>query len=338
LRQPAYTLAKLIADVEGEVLGHIEPNLSIHAIATLQDAGPHDLSFLSNAHYNDALLDTQAAAVLVAASLVKELQAPCPLIAVKDPYLAYARLQQQFYPMQGSSGEVHASVVMGEDSIIANDVDIAAGCVIGNGCVIGAGTVISAGCLIADGVRIGENCLLHAGVKIEQDCQLGNRVIVQAGAVIGSDGFGYAWSGQSYVKIPQVGRVIIHDDVEIGANTCIDRGALGDTIIHQGVKLDNLVQIAHNVEVGAMSAFASQVGISGSSKIGQGCQMGGQTGVAGHLYITDGCQLAGKTGVISDIDKPGMYSGFPAMPHRQWLRISALLQKLPEIWKFVLKK
>ncbi|MDQ6991589.1 MAG: UDP-3-O-(3-hydroxymyristoyl)glucosamine N-acyltransferase [Mariprofundaceae bacterium] len=328
-----FSLAELVAEIDGELHGDVDVDMQIQSIATLKDATAQDISFLSNAHYKQVLSNTQAGAVLVSASLLGELKASCPLIAVKDPYLAYATLQQKFHPMPVGQGNVHPTAIISETADIASDVDIAAGCVIDDGCVIGAGTVLLAACLIAKGVNIGKHCFLHAGVKIEANCQLGNRVIVQAGVVIGSDGFGYAWSGQAYVKIPQVGRVVVHDDVEIGANTCIDRGALGDTIIHQGVKLDNLVHIAHNVEIGALSAIAGQVGISGSSKIGQGCQMGGQVGVAGHLTIADGCQLAGKAGVISDIDKAGVYSGFPAMPHRQWLRMSALMSKLPDVWK-----
>ncbi|MDQ6974246.1 MAG: UDP-3-O-(3-hydroxymyristoyl)glucosamine N-acyltransferase [Mariprofundaceae bacterium] len=330
---PTFSLAELIADIEGELHGHVNADIQIQSIATLKNATAQDISFLSNAHYKRALLDTQAGAVLVAASLLDELNASCPLIAVKDPYLAYAQLQQKFYPMPIGQGNIHPTAVISDAAHIAEDVDIAAGCVIDAGCVIESGTVIAAGCLIAANVHIGKQCLLHAGVKVETGCQLGHRVIVQAGAVIGSDGFGYAWSGQAYVKIPQVGRVIIHDDVEIGANATIDRGALGDTVIYQGVKLDNLVHIAHNVEVGAYSAFAAQVGISGSTKVGQGCQLGGQVGVAGHITIADGCQLAGKAGVISNIEKSGVYSGFPALPHRQWLRISALMSKLPDVWK-----
>jgi len=333
LSAQTFTLAELVADVQGELCGDVDMNLTIRSIAMLKNACSDELSFLSDIKYKDAVAETQAAAVLVSASLVDELKASHLLIAVKDPYLAYAQLQQKFHPMYVGQGNIHPSAIISDTARIANDVDIAAACVIADGCVIESGTVLSAGCLIAEGVHIGKQCLLHAGVKVEADCQLGHRVIVQAGAVIGSDGFGYAWSSQSYVKIPQVGRVVIHDDVEIGANTTIDRGALGDTVIHQCVKLDNLVHIAHNVEVGALSAFAAQVGVSGSTKIGQGCQMGGQVGIAGHLHIADGCQLAGKAGVISNIDKPGVYSGFPAMPHRQWLRISALMSKLPEIWK-----
>ncbi|MDQ6967539.1 MAG: UDP-3-O-(3-hydroxymyristoyl)glucosamine N-acyltransferase, partial [Mariprofundaceae bacterium] len=193
--------------------------------------------------------------------------------------------------------------------------------------------VIAAGCLIAQGVHIGKDCLLHMGVKVLAESQLHDRVILQAGAVIGSDGFGYAWNGKEHLKIPQVGRVVLHDDVEIGANTCIDRGALGDTVIQKGVKLDNLIQIGHNVEIGALTVMASQAGIAGSTTVGKGCQIGGQAAAAGHLNIGDGCQLAARTGVISSLDAGGVYAGMPAMPHRAWLKTSALIIRLPEIWK-----
>ncbi len=328
-------LSELLACVDGRLCDDGDVDVPIHGVATLADAAANDISFLANQHYKKALESTKAGVVLVAESAVNELVTSARLIAVADPYVAYARIQQKFYPVRYGQGVRHISAIIDATAEVADDVDIAAGCVISAGCTLASGSVLAAGCVLGEGVVLGEQCVLHAGVTIEAGCILGNRVMVQAGAVIGSDGFGYAWSGQDYVKIPQVGRVVIHDDVEIGANACIDRGALGDTMIQQGVKIDNLVQIGHNVEVGAYSAFASQVGISGSSTIGKGCQLGGQVGVAGHLKVADGCQLAGKAGVIGDIKQAGVYSGFPAIPHRQWLRISALLNKLPDIWKII---
>jgi UDP-3-O-[3-hydroxymyristoyl] glucosamine N-acyltransferase len=157
-------------------------------------------------------------------------------------------------------------------------------------------------------------------------------VIIQSGAVIGSDGFGYAWTGREHLKIPQAGRVILEEDVEIGANTCIDRGAIGDTVIRRGVKLDNLIQIGHNVEIGAFSIMASQVGISGSTTVGQGCQFGGQVGTAGHIQIGDGCKIAAKSGVAGNLEAGGTYAGIPVMPHRVWLKVSAMLPRLPALW------
>jgi len=325
-----------LEDIVNLVGGHLQGvsgDKFVASVNTLSDAGSDELSFLSNNHYKRDLLATSAVAVLMTEALLNELQPSCGVILVKDPYLAFAQVQRYFHPQSQSSGVHHASASIDVLAMLADDVDVGACCVIEEGVEIASGTRIAAGCLIGQGVKIGHDCLLHRGVKIQANCQLHDRVILQSGAVIGSDGFGYAWSGKEHLKIPQVGRVILHDDVEIGANTCIDRGVLGDTVIQQGVKLDNLVQIGHNVEVGALTVMASQVGVSGSTTVGKGCQLGGQTGVAGHLAIGDGCQVAGKSGVISDLEAGGTYAGFPAMPHRTWLKISALLMRLPEIWK-----
>ena len=326
-------LSDIIKLVDGSLHG-VSADGCVSSLNTLIDARNDELSFLSNIRYKADLSATHALAVLMTESLFDELKPNhCGVIVVKDPYLAFAQVQRYFYPQAKSSGMRHESASIDASTIIAADVDIGAGCVIEAGVEIDSGTRIAAGCLIGKGVKIGKDCLLHAGVKVQEGCVLHNRVILQAGAVIGSDGFGYAWSGKEHLKIPQVGRVVLHDDVEIGANTCIDRGALGDTVIQQGVKLDNLIQIGHNVEVGALTVMASQVGISGSTTIGKGCQIGGQVGTAGHLKVGDGCQLAARTGVVSDLEEGGIYAGIPAMPHRLWLKTSALTARLPEIWK-----
>lgn len=326
-------IAKLVG---GELQGD-HGNTIIVAVNTLKHAQGNEISFLANNHYKADLACSQAAAVFMSKSLLSELSFSGAIICVENPYLAFATLQNHFHPPVKSSGVRHATVSIDESADIADDVNIAAACVIGAGVSIAAGTRLEMGCFIAENVCIGNDCLLHAGVKIESECELHNRVIIQAGAVIGSDGFGYAWTGKEHLKIPQVGRVVLHDDVEIGANTCIDRGALGDTVIQQGVKLDNLIQIGHNVEVGSLTVMASQVGISGSTTIGKGCQIGGQVGTAGHLKVGDGCQLAARTGVMSDLDAGGVYAGMPAMPHRLWLKTSVLIMRLPEIWKKIKK-
>jgi len=322
-----------IADLVGGSLQGVSEDKLVSSLNILKYAQNEELSFLSNRHYKADLSTTKALAVFMTESLFDELTPVCGVIIVKDPYLAFAQVQRYFYPQAQSHGVRHASASIDASAIIADDVDIGACSVIEAGVEVASGTSIAAGCLIGKDAHIGHDCQLHAGVKVLTGCQLHDRVILQAGAVIGSDGFGYAWNGNEHLKIPQVGRVVLHDDVEIGANTCIDRGALGDTVIQQGVKLDNLIQIGHNVEVGALTVMASQVGISGSVHVGQGCQIGGQVGTAGHLKIGDGCQLAARTGVVSDLDAGGTYGGFPAMPHRTWLKTSALVMRLPEIWK-----
>lgn len=301
---------------------------------TLSDASSSEISFLANAKYKADLATTDAGLVLVSKALYEAEQGEQKdWLAAEDAYLAFAQIQRKFYPSASGTGIRHPSAVIADDAMIADDVDIAANTVLGAGSQVGEGSIIQAGVVIGKDVRIGEHCYLHPNVVVADGCVLHNRVILQAGVVVGSDGFGYAWTGQEHCKIPQVGKVILEDDVELGANTCIDRGALGDTIIRQGVKLDNLIQIGHNVELGAMCIMASQVGISGSTTFGKGCQVGGQAGVAGHVHVGDGVQIAAKTGVMSDLQSGGVYAGMPAMPHRTWLKVSALIQRLPEIWK-----
>jgi len=326
-----------IADVVGGSLQGVSGEKLVTSLNTLRHAQHTDVSFLSNKHYKSDLSSTKALAVLMTEALYHELEPSCGVILVNDPYLAFAQVQRYFYPHLQSHGVRHTSASIDASAILADNVDIGACCVIEAGVEIASGTKLASGCLIGKDVHIGRDCQLHAGVKVLQGCQLHDRVMLQAGAVIGSDGFGYAWNGKEHLKIPQVGSVVLHDDVEIGANTCIDRGALGDTVIQQGVKLDNLIQIGHNVEVGALTVMASQVGISGSTMIGKGCQIGGQAGTAGHLNVGDGCQLAARTGVVSDLEAGGVYAGMPAMPHRTWLKMSVLMTKLPEIWEKIKK-
>jgi len=297
----------------------------------LTAAGEAEISFLANPRYKDDLRACRAAAVLL--SEQEENTSGCCVIRVADPYLAFASLQRYFHPEPMVSGLRHSSAVIDPSASLADDVDVGAHAVIGVGVSVGAGSRIGPGCVLGDHAQIGKRCQLHANAVVARSCILKDGVIVQSGAVIGSDGFGFAWDGEQHLKIPQVGRVVLEEDVEVGANTCIDRGAIGDTVIERGVKLDNLIQIAHNVRVGAFTVMASQVGISGSTDIGPGCQFGGQAGVAGHLKIGDGCKLAGQTGVLGDLEAGGIYAGSPAMPHRLWLRVSALTAKLPELWK-----
>ena len=315
----------------------VSETLRITSVNTLKQATNCEVSFLANSNYKADLGTTDAAAVFVSKTVADDVETSAALICVQDPYLAFATLQRYFHPQVKSNGKRHPSACIDESSILADDVEVGAGCVIEAGVSIASGTRIASGCLIGEGVQIGENCLLHMGVKVLHACVLHNRVILQAGAVIGSDGFGYAWTGKEHLKIPQTGRVVLHDDVEIGANTCIDRGVLGDTVIRQGVKLDNLIQIGHNVEIDELTVMASQVGISGSVKVGKGCQIGGQVGTAGHLTLGDGCQLAAKSGVMSDVEAGAVYGGFPAMPHRAWLKTTALIVRLPEMWKKIKK-
>ncbi len=327
------SLAEVADLINGQLDGQVEDikHIQVTGINTLNDSGKNEISFLSNKRYLKDLTSSKAAAILVADN-AKVDEHLC-VIRVKDPYLSFACLQRFFHPDLTASGKRHASAVIDDSAILADDVDVAAGVIIDAHSRIGKGTRVGAGCVIGENVQIGTDCLLHPKSVIADHCILGNEVILQSGAIIGSDGFGYAWSGTQHLKIPQVGRVILEDDVEIGANTCIDRGAIGDTVIERGVKLDNQIQIAHNVRIGAYSIMAGQVGIAGSTQIGSGCQFGGQAAIAGHINIGAGVKLAAKSGVMSDLEAGGIYAGSPAMPHRLWLKVSALTTKLPEIWK-----
>jgi len=320
-----------IAERINGTIQHVDPNVQIGGIESLEHAGVEHASFLANKKYAAAFLDSNAGVILIGEKAFPD--AERPLIRVADPYLAFAHLQRYFYPQPAAAGKRHPTASVHASAELADDVDVGAMAVIGSQARIGSGTRIGAACVVEDDVQIGEDCLLHARAIVGESCVLGDRVILQAGVVIGSDGFGYAWSGSEHLKIPQVGRVVLQDDVEIGANSCIDRGAIGDTVIEHGVKLDNLIQIGHNVQIGAFSIMASQVGISGSTTLGQGCQLGGQVGTAGHIHIGDGCKIAAKSGVPGDLEAGGTYAGIPVMPHRVWLKVSAILPRLPGLWK-----
>ncbi|MDQ6975247.1 MAG: UDP-3-O-(3-hydroxymyristoyl)glucosamine N-acyltransferase [Mariprofundaceae bacterium] len=310
----------------------------VDGIATLATASNKQVSFLANKRYKKELSTTKAVAVLVDAATHaawenKSFSCSALLIPCRDPYLAFAMVQRFFHPEPVSSGLRHASAIIHPDAVLADDVDVDALAVIGQGTYIARACIIGAGVIIGDHCSLGEGCLLHARSVVGDGCTLGKRVILQSGAVIGSDGFGYAWDGKSHIKIPQTGSVVLHDDVEIGANTCIDRGALANTIVYHQVKIDNLVQLGHSVEIGASTVIVSQAGVAGSSHIGKGCQLGGQVGIAGHLRIADGCKIAGQSGVINNLDATGVYGGSPAMPHRMWLKGVALVNRLPELFK-----
>ncbi|HKJ82876.1 MAG TPA: UDP-3-O-(3-hydroxymyristoyl)glucosamine N-acyltransferase [Mariprofundaceae bacterium] len=314
-------------------LEHGDPESEISGIQTLAAADSSQASFLANTSYRHLVEDSRAGVILLAEDAFPGIRRP--VIRVSDPYLAFALVQRHFHPEPVASGKRHASAVIDPSARLASDVDVAALAVIGPNVRIESGSRIGPGCVIEQGTMIGERCTLHAHSVVTASCVLGRHVVLQPGAVVGSDGFGYAWTGREHLPIPQIGRVVLGDNVEIGANTCIDRGAIDDTVIGNGVKLDNLIQIGHNVRIGDLSIMASQSGISGSTVVGQGCQFGGQVGVAGHVHIGDGCRIAAKSGVLGNLEAGGTYAGIPVMPHRIWLKVSALIARLPELWKRV---
>ncbi len=301
---PNKTLAQIAKHIEAKLVGNA--NRQISAIAPLAMAGASDLSFIVAEKYLPELETTEAGAIILSPQLAKYW--PGDALIADNPYLAYAMAAELFVNMPTIPQGMHPSVVIGSHCTIAKNVRIAANVVIGNNVVINDGVIIGANTVIGDRCQIGTNCQFKAHVTLCDDVFLGKNCIIHSGAVIGCDGFGNANNHGQWHKIPQLGGVRIADDVEIGANTTIDCGTLGDTVISTGVRIDNLVQIAHNVEIGAHTAIAACCGIAGSTKIGEYCMLAGQVGVNGHIKICDHVILTGKAMVTNSISKPGIYS------------------------------
>lgn len=323
-----HTLGELAQILQGKVVG--DPNTPIHGVSKIEDARQGDLTFLTNPKYQKQLVDCAATALLAGHDITWDR----PVLQVDDPYLALGKLLEILFPPPESVElGVHPTAVVAESAKIGTNVRIGAVCSIGQDCTIGDNVTLHPRVVLYPGVTIGEGSLLHAGVIVREKTQIGKRVIIQNGAVIGSDGFGFAAAEGEYRKIPQVGAVIIEDDVEIGANTTIDRATLGVTRIRQGTKLDNLIQVAHNVDIGEDTVIAAQTGISGSTKIGKGCRIGGQVGFVGHITIGDGVMIGAQSGIPNSIPSGEVRSGYPAIPHREWLKQNAYLKRLPELFQ-----
>lgn len=308
------------AKVEGDA------DRRITGVAALGDAGPGDLSFLVNPKYRDQAKTTRAGA-LVLATNESEITAPAVLRS-KNPYATFARVVRLLHPEpQGTPGVADGARV-DASALLGAEVEIGPNAAIGAGARIGARTRIGAGAVVGRGVVIGEDCRVFPNVTLYDGVTLGSRVVVHAGTVIGADGFGFAKEAGRYLKVPQVGTVVVEDDVEIGANCAIDRAALGRTSIGRGTKIDNLVMIAHNCTIGPDSVLVAQVGISGSVSIGARATLAGQSGVAGHLRLGDDVIVSGKCAVFKDLPDGSFVSGIPARPHRQWLRREAALNRI----------
>ena len=318
-------LAELAVRFGCELRG--DPDLDIDSVATLGAAHPRAVAFFANPKYRSQLLATQAGAVVVDSAAA--LDCPVAALVTGNPYATYARIATLLYPVPLAAPGVHPSAVVDVGADVDPSVHVGALSYVGPGAVIGARAFIGPGCVVEAGVRIAADCRLMARVTVTGNATLGARTIVQPGAVIGGDGFGFAPEAGAWVKVPQVGSVQIGADVEIGANTTIDRGAIGDTVLEDGVKLDNQIQIGHNVTVGAHTAMAGCVGVSGSVKIGRRCQIGGAVGIAGHLTICDDVAITGLSLVSNSITRPGLYSsGVPVSPAADWRRIVARLKRI----------
>ena len=306
-----------------------EPNLKVHGVATLLHARPGSLSFFANSRYRRALAATQATAVLLAETDADR----CPVAALIDPnpYLAYSRIALLLHPEAVAPPGIHASAVIASGAHIAASASIGPLCVIEDDAQIGARARLGPGCIVHRGARIGADCQLTSRVTLYAGVSIGARCILHAGAVVGADGFGFAADSGTWVKVPQVGSVRIGDDVEIGANTTIDRGAIDDTVVEDGVKLDNQIQVGHNVIIGAHTAIAACTGISGSTTIGKRCMIGGMVGFAGHLNIADDVAVTGCSLVSASIHGPGSYSsGMPTVETRRWRRMVAQLRRMAQ--------
>ena len=324
--------ARQIADfIKGRIVG--DENATVHTFAKIEEGVPGAISFLSSPKYAHYLDSTEATIVLVDAAIAIEKAVKPTLIIVENARDCVARLLQLYSSAMPRKKGISESASISPSAKIGKDAYVGPFAVVGDGAVIGDNAQIYPNVYIGDGVKIGDNVKLYDNVVVYYGCRLGNNVTIHAGSVIGADGFGFAPTANGYDKIPQIGIVTIEDDVEIGANTCVDRSTMGSTIIHKGVKLDNLVQIAHNVEVGANTVMSAQVGIAGSTKVGQWCMFGGQVGIAGHITIGDKVFLGAQSGVPSSLKSNQQLIGTPPMEKLPYFKSQAIFQKLPAIYK-----
>ena len=324
--------ARQIADfIQGKVEG--DENATVHTFAKIEEGAPGAISFLSNPKYTHYIYTTGSSIVLVNDDLVLNQPVKATLIRVKNAYESVAKLLQLYQAALPKKKGIHPQAYVSPTAKVGTDCYIGAFAYIGDNVQIGDNTQIYPHAVIDDGVNMGNGCLIYPNVTIYKDCRIGNNVTIHAGSVIGADGFGFAPNTEGYDKIPQIGIVILEDNVEIGANTCVDRSTMGATIVHKGVKLDNLVQIAHNVEVGENTVMSAQTGVAGSTKIGKWCMFGGQVGLAGHITIGDKTFLGAQTGVPSSLKGNETLIGTPPTQPQAYFKSIALTRKLPEIYK-----
>jgi UDP-3-O-[3-hydroxymyristoyl] glucosamine N-acyltransferase len=324
------SVTELANIIDGRIEGN--PDILVHSPARIEEANEGQFTFLGNPKYDQYIYTTKASVVLVNEDFVAKSALSSTLIRVDNVYFALSKLMNYFQQTISFSPEVSQLAQVDDSAIIAGNTSIGEFSIIKKGVVIGQNSVLHGQNFIGDNVKIGENVLIYPGVKIYQNCQIGNNCIIHANAVIGSDGFGFASVSGDYNKISQIGNVIIGNNVEIGANTVIDRASMGSTIIKDGVKLDNLIQVGHNVVIGNNTVIAAQTGVAGSTKIGENCVIGGQVGFMGHIEVASGVMIQAKSGIGSNIKEPNskLY-GYPAMEYQSYLKSYAYFKKLPEI-------
>ncbi len=324
--------AKQIADfIGGKVEG--DANATVHTFAKIEEGKAGAISFLSNPKYTQYIYDSESSIILINEDVELNKPVAATLIRVKNAYECVAKLLQLYESSKPRKKGINPLASIAPTAIIGKDAYIGAFDVIGDNAVIGDNSMIYPNTVIGENVKIGNNTKIYPNVTIYENCKLGNNVTVHSGTVIGADGFGFAPNTDGYNKIPQIGIVTIEDDVEIGANTCIDRSTMGSTIIHKGVKLDNLIQVAHNVEIGENTVMSAQVGIAGSTKVGSWCMFGGQVGLAGHINIGDKTFLGAQSGVPGNIKGNQTLIGTPPMEPKAYFKSQAIFRKLPELYK-----
>jgi UDP-3-O-[3-hydroxymyristoyl] glucosamine N-acyltransferase len=326
-----FTAATIAGFLKGEIEG--DPEIKVNTVAKIEEGHPGALSFLSNPKYEQYIYSTASSVVLVNKSFIPAGKIAATLIKVENAYESFASLLRLVDQSRPRKKGLHPTAVIEPGAKVGNDVYIGAYAYIGDNVVIGDGCAIYPHVYIGDNTKVGSGCTLNPGVKVYHDCVIGQGCIIHAGSVIGSDGFGFApQSENEYMKIPQLGNVVIEDFVEIGANVTIDRATMGSTFIRHGVKLDNLIQIGHNVEVGENTVMAAQTGIAGSTKVGKNCMFGGQVGLAGHLKIANGTRIAAQSGVMSDVkEENATIVGAPAFDIKQFMKSWIYFKKLPEL-------
>lgn len=326
-----FTAKQIASFVNGEVVGN--ENAEIFTFAKIEEGVPGALSFLANPKYIDYIYTTQSSVVLVNRDFQPAQEISATLIKVDNAYESLAKLMMMYESCKPKKQGISSLASIAPSAKIGENCYIAPFAVIGEGCEIGDNCCIHDGVSIGDGAKIGNGCLLYAHVTVYHDCRIGNNCILHSGCVIGADGFGFAPTGDGYEKIPQMGIVVIEDNVEVGANTCIDRATMGTTTIHSGVKLDNLIQIAHNCNIGSHTAMAAMVAVAGTTKMGEWCICGGQAGVSGHSTIGDHTTIGPKCGTLGNVKGGQRLMGSPAMDAKQFIKVSAYLKRLPEMDK-----
>ena len=326
-----FSAQQIAAFVQGEIVG--DANVTVNSFAKIEEGKPGSITFLSNPKYEHFIYGTEASIVLVNRDFIPEKPIKATLIKVDNAYETLAKLMTLYEQSKTQSKGIASTAIIAESAQIGKDVYIGAYAVIDEGVVIGDNTQIYPHTYVGKNALIGEGSLIYSGVNIYHDCQIGNHVTLHSGVVIGADGFGFAPTPEGYNKIPQIGNVIIEDNVEIGANTCVDRATMGSTIVHKGVKLDNLIQIAHNDEIGANTVIAAQSGLAGSAKMGEWCVIAGQVGISGHLTIGNHVTLGPQSGIISSIPDGKTMIGSLPMEDKAFFKMQAIMRRLPDMYR-----